>query len=40
MSENTEEVLETTEQTTEENKPMSYDDGIIKVNLDELNKPQ
>ena len=40
MSENTEEVLETTEQTTEENKPMSYDDGIIKINLDELNKPQ
>jgi hypothetical protein len=40
MSENTEEVLETTEQTTKENKPMSYDDGIIKINLDELNKPQ
>lgn len=44
MSENTEEVLETkeevVEQPTEDNKPMSYDEGVIKVNLDELNKPQ
>ena len=40
MSEKTEEVLETTEPTTEENKAMSYDDGIIKVNLGEINKPQ
>ncbi len=44
MSENTEEVLEATqeatEQTTEKSAPMSYDDGVIKVNLNELNKPQ
>ncbi len=44
MSENTEEVLETNdqvvEQPTEDNGPMSYDDGVIKVNLAELNKPQ
>jgi hypothetical protein len=44
MSENTEEVLETkdevVEQPTEDNKPMSYDEGVIKINLDELNKPQ
>lgn len=44
MSENTEEVLETknevVEQPVEDNKPMSYDEGVIKVNLDELNKPQ
>ncbi len=44
MSENTEEVLETNdqvvEQTKEDNGPMSYDDGVIKVNLSELNKPQ
>ena len=44
MSENTEEVLETkdevVEQPIEDNKPMSYDEGVIKVNLDELNKPQ
>ena len=44
MSENTEEVLETkdevVEQSVEDNKPMSYDEGVIKVNLDELNKPQ
>jgi hypothetical protein len=44
MSENTEEVLETkdevVEQPIESNKPMSYDEGVIKVNLDELNKPQ
>lgn len=44
MSENTEEVLETkdevVEQPAEDNKPMSYDEGVIKVNLDELNKPQ
>ena len=23
----------------EEQKPLSYDDGVIRVNLDELNKP-
>lgn len=44
MSEQTEEVLETqeevVEQTAEETKPMSYDEGVIKINLDELNKPQ
>lgn len=44
MSENTEEVLEATQeatgQTTEKSAPMSYDDGVIKVNLNELNKPQ
>ncbi len=44
MSETTEEVLETknevVEQPTEDNKPMSYDEGVIKINLDELNKPQ
>jgi len=27
------------EATQEEQKPLSYDDGVIKVNLDELNKP-
>lgn len=41
MSETNEEVLATQEvaqeQKTEENKAMSYDDGIIKVNLNELN---
>ena len=41
MSETNEEALATQEvaqeQKTEENKAMSYDDGIIKVNLNELN---
>lgn len=41
MSENTEqEVPVVEEQKQEDNSPMSYDDGVIKVNLDELNKPQ
>lgn len=45
MSENVEQevlenVEETQEQTSNESKPMSYDDGVIRVNLDELNKPQ
>jgi hypothetical protein len=44
MSENTEAVLEATqgatEQTTKKSAPMSYDDGVIRVNLNELNKPQ
>ena len=34
------EVPEVAEATAEEQKPMSYDDGVIKVNLGELNKPQ
>ena len=28
------------EQNSENNTPMSYDNGIIKVNLTELNKPK
>ena len=43
MAETTDEALETKnnvqEQAPTENKAMSYDDGIIKVNLNELNKP-
>jgi len=43
MAEITEEVsakeVNLQEQTPTENKAMSYDDGIIKVNLNELNKP-
>jgi hypothetical protein len=43
MAETTDEALETKnnvqEQALTENKAMSYDDGIIKVNLNELNKP-
>jgi len=34
------EVPEVAEAAAEEQKPMSYDDGVIKVNLGELNKPQ
>jgi len=34
------EVPEVAEATAGEQKPMSYDDGVIKVNLGELNKPQ
>lgn len=41
MSENTEqEVPVVEEQKQEDNSAMSYDDGVIKVNLGELNKPQ
>lgn len=41
MSENTEqEVPVVEEQKQEDNSAMSYDDGVIKVNLEELNKPQ
>lgn len=41
MSEETQqEVPEVAEATPQEQKPMSYDDGVIKVNLGELNKPQ
>ena len=44
MSEEKEEVLEVQDEQQEsqkdENSGMSYDDGVIKVNLSELNKPQ
>ena len=44
MSEEKEEVIEVQneqqEPQKEENSGMSYDDGVIKVNLSELNKPQ
>jgi len=41
MAEETQqEVPEVAEATSQEQQPMSYDDGIIKVNLGELNKPQ
>ena len=45
MEENNQEIVdqtvETTEESTETQKPMSMDDdGVIRVNLDELNKPQ
>ena len=41
MSEKTEqEVPEVQKQAPEENAPMSYDDGVIKVNLGELNKSE
>ena len=45
MEENNQEIIDETVQNTEEStetqKPMSIDDdGIIRVNLDELNKPQ
>ena len=41
MSEETKQEAPVVEETTTvEQKPMSYDEGVIKVNLDELNKPQ
>jgi hypothetical protein len=41
MSEETNQETPVVEETTQEvQKPMSFDDGIIKVNLAELNKPQ
>ena len=41
MSEETNQETPVVEETTQEvQKPMSFDDGIIKVNLGELNKPQ
>jgi hypothetical protein len=41
MSEETTQETPVVEETTQEaQKPMSFDDGIIKVNLAELNKPQ
>ena len=41
MSEELEKDSQVVEETTQENdSPMSYDDGMIKVNLSELNKPQ
>ena len=41
MSEETIQETPVVEETTQEiQKPMSFDDGIIKVNLGELNKPQ
>ena len=44
MAEKQEEVLENqepaVETTQKENSPMSYDEGVIKVNLSELNKPK
>jgi 2-phospho-L-lactate guanylyltransferase (CobY/MobA/RfbA family) len=41
MSEETTQETPAVEETTQEvQKPMSFDDGIIKVNLAELNKPQ
>ena len=41
MSEETTQETPVVEETTQEvQKPMSFDDGIIKVNLGELNKPQ
>ena len=41
MSEKTEqEIPKVQEQTSEENNHMSYDDGVIKVNLGELNKSE
>tara|TARA_R110000744_G_scaffold100634_1_gene194154 strand:+ start:16089 stop:17264 length:1176 start_codon:yes stop_codon:yes gene_type:complete len=40
MSEETQQDAPTVEETTQvEPQPMSYDEGVIKVNLDELNKP-
>ena len=42
MSENTQEVTEVAKDTTTEveTKPISFDDGLIKVDLSELNKPE
>jgi hypothetical protein len=41
MSENTEQTIQETEEVKNEtSNPMSYDEGIIKVDLGELNKPK